>query len=297
MGKPDAYVVSNRIGAIALKNPTCCDDIWRIQYEPKLAVTGTVVDRKNDHLITQSVVKMVDQNGDAKTYNSEDGKFLFHLSRGHQYVITSDKPGYSSLRATISTMDIKRTDPDDTVTAVVYMDTIVHDFSVHNVYYDYDKATLRPESVGSLDTLVSFMKDNPAVSVEVYSFTDGKGDDKYNKELSSRRAESVVNYLEKNGIDRARMIPKGFGKEMPAAPNTVNKKDNPEGRQLNRRTEFRVVTDVPTKHVIYNSAKKGTMDEQMQNLKVDETMNDNDDKEPADKESEMGKPGSRVNKK
>lgn len=292
VGKPDAYLVSNRIGAIALKNPTCCDDIWRIQYEPKLMVMGKVLNRKSQQLEGQAVVKMVDQSGDMKTYNSEDGNFAFNISRGHAYVLTGDKQGFSSTRASVSTMDVKRSDPDDTVSVTIYLDSIVHGFSVSNIFYDFDKAELRPESAASLDSVVQFMKDNPSLTVEIYSFTDSKGTEKYNEELSKRRAQSVVNYMEKNGVERNRMVAKGFGDKMPAAPNKLGKKDNPEGRQLNRRTEFRIVTDVPTRRVLYNSAKPGTMDEQSKNLNSENT----GDEEPSDSESEMGKPGSRVNK-
>lgn len=296
MGKPDAYLVSNRIGAIALKNPTCCDDIWRVQYEPKLMVMGKVVNRKNQEPISEAVVKMVDQQGEMNTYNSSDGTFGFNMVRGKSYVITGDKQGFSSTRATVSTMDVKRSDPDDTVTVTIYMDSIVHSFSVSNIYYDFDKATLRPESVASLDSVVNFMKDNPSLSVEIYSFTDSKGTNKYNADLSRRRAESVLNYLEKNGIDRNRMIAKGFGDKMPVAPNKIGKKDNPEGRQMNRRTEFRIVTDVPTRRILYNSAKPGTMDEQQKNLQINENINDDESNMENDQESETGKPGSRVNK-
>jgi outer membrane protein OmpA-like peptidoglycan-associated protein len=294
LGKPDAYVVSNRVGAIALKNPTCCDDIWRIQYEPKLMVIGKVVDRKSGEKLSDAVVKMVNQNSDMKTYNSTDGDFSFNIARGNNYVITGDKQGYSSTRATINTMDVKRTDPDDTVYVTIYMDSVVIDFSVTNVFYDFDKATLRPESMASLDSLVNFMKDNPSLSVEIYSYTDSKGSNKYNEELSKRRAQSVVDYLVQHGIEDQRLVAKGFGDKMPVAPNKIGRKDNPEGRQLNRRTEFRIVTDVPSRRILFNSAKPGTMDEQSKNLQVDE--NDMNDGDPNDQETEMSKPGYRVNK-
>lgn len=296
VGKPDGYLVSNRIGAIALKNPTCCDDIWRIQYEPRLMVIGKVIDRKTNEPMADVVAKIVDQDGDMRTYNSADGNFGFSMSRGKAYVITGDKQGYASTRASVNTMDVKRTDPDDTVMVTLYMDEITKEyrFQVSNVFYDYDKAELRPESIASLDSLVSFMKDNPSLNVEVYSFADAKGTDKYNKDLSMRRADAVVNYLEQAGIEKGRMTSKGFGESMPAAPNTVKGKDNPVGRQLNRRTEIRIVTDVPTRRVLYNSAKPGSMDDQQKNLQMNDSMNE-DDGEP-DTESEVGKPGSRVNK-
>lgn len=276
LGKPDAYLVSNRIGSIALKNPTCCDDIWRIQYEPKLVVMGKVVNRKSQQPVEGTVVKMVDQKGELQTYNSADGMFAFNMGRGHSYVITGDKQGYSSTRASVSTMEIKRSDPDDTVNVTIYMDSIVHDFSVSEIYYDYNKSDLRPESAPSLDSLVNFMKDNGSLTVEIYSYCDSKGNDKYNDELSQKRAQSVLDYLDKNGVDKGRMIAKGFGKKFAVAPNELKGKDNPTGRQLNRRTEFRIVTDVPTRRIIFNSAKPGTMDQQERNLLINQNANEDE---------------------
>lgn len=295
MGKPDAYVVSNRIGSIALKNPTCCDDIWRIQYEPQLVVVGNVVNRETQQPMNEVAVKMVDESGDMRTYNSEDGKFGFNLRRGHSYVITGDKEGYTTTSASVNTMSVKRTDPDDTVAVTIYMDEVTPDyvFMVSNVFYDYDKATLRPESVASLDTLVNFMQSNPSFTVEIYSFTDAHGSDDYNKKLSLARAQSVVDYLTRAGIEESRLIAKGFGESMPVAPNSVNGRDNPQGRQLNRRTEFRIISDIPTRRVLYNSAKPGDMNDQMQGLQIDETMYDD---EGADGDSGYGNPGSRVNR-
>ena len=283
VGKPDAYVVSNRIGSFALKNPTCCNDIWRIQQEPRLVVIGKVLNKKSQQLEPQTVVKMIDQKGEMNTYNSEDGNFLFNMSRGHSYVITGDKQGYTSTRASVSTMEIKRSDPDDTVLVTIFLDSIKNSFSVSNIYYDYDKATLRAESVASLDSVVNFLKDNPSITVEIYSYTDSKGTPEYNLALSQRRAQSVLDYLEKTGVDRGRLTAKGFGYKNAAAPNEVNGKDNPEGRQLNRRTEFRIISDLPTRRVLYNSAMPGTMDQQEKNLHVEDESTDDEPATPGAK--------------
>lgn len=290
VGKPDAYLVSNRIGSIALKNPTCCDDIWRVQYEPNLRVVGRVVDRATNQPMNDVVAKIVDQDGDMRTFNSADGSFGFHLMRGKSYVITGDKENYASTRASVNTMDVQRTDPDDSVSVTIYMDAITPEyrFQLSNIYYDYDKADLRPESRASLDSLIQFMNDNPSLNIEVYSFTDGRGSAAYNNELSIRRADAVIRYLEQAGIDPSRMSAKGFGSEMPAAPNTVNGRDNPQGRQLNRRTEVRIVTDVPTRRVLYDSSKPGDMDAQMNNLRIDESQNSGGG-------DDYDRPGSRVN--
>ena len=244
--------------------------------------------------MTELVVKMVDDKGEMKTFNSTDGNFAFNMSREHTYVITGDKQGYSSTRATVNTSDVKRSDPDDTAYVTICLSTISSGFRVSNVYFDYDKATLRAESVASLDSLVNFMNDNPSLSVEVYAFTDAKGTDAYNKALSERRAQAVKDYLVNNGVESERMLVKGMGESNPAAENTTTGgEDNPVGRQLNRRTEFRIVTDVPTRRVIFNSAQPGSMDDQEKNLQIDEN---SDVDGGSDNEVDPTQPGSRVNK-
>lgn len=289
IGKPDAYVVSNRVGSIALKNPTCCDDIWRIQYEPKILAIGKVITRADRQLANEVVVKMANEEGEVKTFNSADGNFSFFLPRAHSYVITADKLGYASTRASINTLDVKRTDADDTVYITIYLDDINRPFTVSNIYYDFDKSDLRPESIASLDSLVYFMKDNPSLAVEVFSHTDSKGNPEYNMELGNRRAQSVIDYLIRNGVDASRMTAASRGEEDPAAANEVNGTDNPYGRQLNRRTEFRVTTDVPTRRVIYDGTNQARS--QSDNLAVPEQAD-----ESSDSESDFGRPGSRLNR-
>lgn len=294
-GKPDAYVVSNRIGSIALKNPTCCDDIWRIQYEPKLSAMGKVIDKETQKPLSDVVVKMVDEAGNLKTYNSEDGKFQFSTPRGHSYEITGDKEGYISTHATVNTEGIKRSDPDDTVLVTLYM-TKVHidsSFRLDNILYDFNKATLRPESAASLQKLVQLMQDNPPITVQITSYTDSKGTNPYNQKLSQERAQSVVDYLVQHGISADRLSAKGLGSSDPVAPNKLDGKDDPSGRQLNRRTSFMITTDLPSKHLIFDSSKPGNIGEQDRNLETHNTL-DLDSDPNLHKDSNLGNPGSRV---
>ena len=135
---------------------------------------------------------------------------------------------------------------------------------IDNIFYDFDKATLRPESAEALDKLVVLLKDNPHVTIELSAHTDYKGSAEYNKRLSQRRAESVVNYLIAHGIEADRLTPVGYGKEK---PKTIRKKltekypflkaddvlteefikalpdaeQQEQCNQLNRRTEFIVL--------------------------------------------------------
>jgi outer membrane protein OmpA-like peptidoglycan-associated protein len=111
-----------------------------------------------------------------------------------------------------------------------------------NVYFEFNKATVLEESHASLDKLVRLMNDNPNAVVEIGGHTDDKGGDAYNQRLSEARAQAVVEYLVSQGIDRSRLMAKGYGKSQPIAPNkNANGSDNPAGRDKNRRTEFKVL--------------------------------------------------------
>lgn len=115
---------------------------------------------------------------------------------------------------------------------------------LENVYYDFNVATLKPESYPALDVLVEMLNKNPEMKIELSAHTDSKGTDKFNQRLSEARARSCVEYLVSKGIDPARLEFKGYGASRPIAPNQqADGTDDPEGRQKNRRTEFKVLKD------------------------------------------------------
>ena len=135
---------------------------------------------------------------------------------------------------------------------------------IDNIFYDFDKATLRPESTEALDNLVALLNENPNVTIELSSHTDNRGSDLYNERLSQRRAESVVNYLIEHGIAADRLSPVGYGEKKPKVikrkltekydwlkegdmltPEFIEALGDEEKQeichQLNRRTEFIVL--------------------------------------------------------
>lgn len=134
---------------------------------------------------------------------------------------------------------------------------------IDNIFYDFDKATLRPESKKALDELVKLLNENPNVTIELSAHCDYKGSEKYNKQLSQERANSVVAYLIEHGISKDRLTPVGYGKEKPKTirkkltekypwlkegdvltENFIKKLDKDKQEicnQLNRRTEFIVL--------------------------------------------------------
>lgn len=109
-------------------------------------------------------------------------------------------------------------------------------FRLNNVFFDFDKFNLRPESYVELDRVVKFLNDYPNVEIEMSAHTDSKGSDQYNFTLSDNRARSVMEYILSKGIAASRIISKGYGETMPVATNETD-----EGRQLNRRVEFKIL--------------------------------------------------------
>ena len=116
-----------------------------------------------------------------------------------------------------------------------------------HIYYDFNKASIREEARPDLDKLYAMMVDNPDVVIEVGSHTDARGTDDYNLRLSQRRAEAVVRYMTQRGIERERMVPRGYGETVPVNNCNNNIPCSEREHQFNRRTEFRVLgcTDCP----------------------------------------------------
>lgn len=257
--KQNGYVVSNRLGSYYAKNPTCCDDIWRVIKEPSFYVKGRVIDESTNEIIDQVVVKMTNESSEKiqDTFYSKTGNFMFYTPIGDDYSLAGDKKGYVSGRTIVNTSSRTVYDPDDTTTVTIYMRRggSGGDFVVQNVYHDFDEGDYHSYANKAMDSLINFMKDNPSISVEIRSYTDGRGGVAYNKQLSLERAKEVLDYLTTKGIERSRMIARGLGKSDPIKPNTTE-----ENMQYNRRTEFRIIGDVPGKRIIYDQNRPEYID-------------------------------------
>jgi outer membrane protein OmpA-like peptidoglycan-associated protein len=163
------------------------------------------------------------------------------LPTEREFKILARKEGYFAGNARVSTVNIPPT--VDSIRADIKLKKVIvnKEYRLSNILYDFDKATLTPVSMLVLDTLYEILRDNPTFVIDLNSHTDGKGSAPYNLRLSQARAESCVNYLIKKGIAKNRMVPIGYGMTKPIAPNTnPDGTDNPEGRALNRRTEFKI---------------------------------------------------------
>ncbi|MDB5273404.1 MAG: ompA [Chitinophagaceae bacterium] len=169
--------------------------------------------------------------------NSSSGKYTVILPPGKNYGLAVEAPGYLFYSKNI---DVPTLDHYIEVKDSICLDKIKVGTKIvlRNVFFDVNKATLRPESVTELDRLVSIMTENPHLKIEVSGHTDSDGNDELNLKLSQARAKAVLDYVVKKGVLADRMTSKGYGETQPMAPN-----DTPENKQMNRRTEIKVLED------------------------------------------------------
>jgi len=167
--------------------------------------------------------------------NSKTGKYLISLPSGVNYGININSTGYLFHS---ENFDIPVSSQFQEVTKDIKLNKLEIGSKVilNNIFFDFDKSTLRPESTSELERLIKLMKDIPTLVIEISGHTDNKGSAEYNKKLSESRAISVVNYLVSKGVANNRLKYMGYGFEQPIATN-----DTDEGRQLNRRTEFKII--------------------------------------------------------
>lgn len=166
-----------------------------------------------------ALVYMVGNDGTNKKLSVKgDGSFTQVIKPGVDYVLMATCKGYLSHQVEVS---IKPTKESEETVLQFPLASISAPVLIDNIFYDFDKATLRPESQKALDELVKLLQENPNVTIELSAHCDYKGPAEYNKRLSQQRAESVVAYLISKGISKDRLTPMGYGKEM---PKTIRKK-------------------------------------------------------------------------
>lgn len=168
--------------------------------------------------------------------NSSTGKYLVSLPAGKNYGIAVRKEGYLFHS---ENFDIPNTSAFQQVEKDVELKNIAVGSKIilKNIFFDFDKATLRPESTNELQRLTKLLNDVPTLKIEISGHTDSKGANDYNLKLSDNRAKAVVDYLINAGIPSSRLTYKGYGEEQPISTN-----DTDAGRQLNRRTEFKIIS-------------------------------------------------------
>lgn len=227
----------------------------------KILISGWVLD-KDEEPVANAIIRIVGNDGsNQKAVARNDGSFSFPLQRGVSYVMLAGAKGYLNAKQEF-TADNAEEDAEYGIDFILA--SITKPNIVDNIFYDFDKATLRPESKEALDGVVQMLRDNPNITIEMASHTDRKGSDEYNIALSERRAKSVVDYLIGAGIPADRLQYQGYGESRPMTITkrlarefpqfeegqtldeafilTLSPEEQEVADQINRRTEFQVLS-------------------------------------------------------
>ena len=238
------------------------DHIYSFEKHEVIQTVKGWVYEQDGYELPEALVYMVGNDGtNQKLSVKGDGSFTEQIKPGVDYVFLGTCKGYLNHKEQLKVDTVQESEeyvlqfPLASITAPVLID---------NIFYDFDKATLRPESTEALDNLITLLNENPNVTIELSAHTDYRGSAAYNQRLSQRRAESVVNYLTEHGIAPDRLTAVGYGKEKPKTIKrkltekydwlkegdvlteefiTAQKDEEKQEicNQLNRRTEFIVL--------------------------------------------------------
>ncbi len=239
------------------------DDVYSFELPPKTyGVEGKLYNKETGEPIETASVRLIGTDGTQLRMKSENASFKFKLKPGVEYLVTAFKKGFLNAKSYISTMGM---DQGKSFSVRLDLTPVDQPIKIDNIFYEFGKWDLLPESVASLDTLVSLLKENPTVAIELMAHTDCRGNDADNLILSQKRAQSVADYLISKGIQQARLAAKGYGAKVSKIVDAkvvktypflkkgqilsckfIEALKNPDDRevchQLNRRSEFKVVS-------------------------------------------------------
>ena len=240
----EGYFSSNREGGKG------DDDMYHFTASPPLkiechqVVTGIVKDKKTGEIIPNAVIVIYDDKDneiDSSTSDAE-GKFKFTVDCSSSYKVIGAKEKYNKDEDTFTTEN----NPDAKVTLSLHLDPIPEVVvirkkvvvNINPIYFDFDKANIRPDAALELDKVIEIMNKYPELKIEGGSHTDSRGDAEYNQYLSQKRADSTVKYIVNHGIDASRISAKGYGETQLVNRCNGTVKCTEEEHQQNRRTEF-----------------------------------------------------------
>lgn len=217
------------------------DDIFIIRKDEKKYFKIQAYEKINDSIsknITNVQINFMNANDSIMQEN-----VYYSAKPNQEFNIEISKKGYLKSIQKIELGKIEK----DSVGFEFILEPIAmnKEYTLNNIYFEYDKAELTPESKIELQQLIIFMIQNPDLKIEIAAHTDNKGDANYNLKLSQERAKSVADFLISKGINAGRLVAKGYGMTQPIAyNNNPDGSDNPEGRQKNRRIIFKVLGQI-----------------------------------------------------
>lgn len=198
-------------------------------------VSGIVLDEKTKEPLQAELSFEMNDSTFASLKSTEEGFFEVAIPTSGELIIRAKKINYLNLQSSVSiadNQDFREYSTTLEISPIEVGKTVIID----NIYFNFDKTTLKEESFPELDRLTDLMVQNPGIKIEIVGHTDSKGSDDYNLILSEGRAQSVMQYLLEKGIADDRMTAKGLGETAP-----IDSNDSEEGRAKNRRVEFTIV--------------------------------------------------------
>lgn len=220
-------------------------DVKLLHFDPRFTLNGLTYNKGTETFegLVYVILKNLKTNKEGLAISDKkSGTFSFQLEPDTDYSIFGRKDNFISEIETVSTKGLDRSTTLFKKLSIDLEKTEVGKIiSLDNIYYDLDKAVIREDASKDLLKLVQFMADNPAIKIELDSHTDSRGTSEYNRDLSQRRAQSVVNFLINRGIERERLIAKGFGESRLVNNCSDGVECSEEEHQKNRRTEFMVI--------------------------------------------------------
>lgn len=203
---------------------------------PTRYAKGKVFDKKTNNPL-ESVIELYDLKKQEKVSeflsDKQTGQYLAVLNKGSEYAFYVSKSGYLFKSLTFAVADSSSSVALDIPLEAIEKDRIE---ILNNIFFNTGAYTLDDKSKVELNRMIDFLKNNKSIHIEISGHTDDVGSDQVNLELSRKRAQSVLDYLLKSGIDPSRLLAKGYGESKPIAKN-----DSEENRQKNRRIEWRVL--------------------------------------------------------
>lgn len=227
-----------------------CYRAYSFSNEPLLfSIHGHVYNAETNEPISNALLTFKDIRGEGESFfviTDSAGYYNSDLVINQELYIKAQKNKYFGDATNISTVGLTDShvfEHDFYLTPIP-----VGEIVIPGIEYDFDKATLRPESQKILDDLAAFLELNDNISVEIAAHTDARGSDSYNLNLSQRRSQSCVDYLISKGIAADRLQAKGFGETQPLIPEKdikamTNKEESEAAHQKNRRTTFRPIKE------------------------------------------------------
>jgi len=224
----------NVVIPLLYNDTTITVDLFLKPVPKQLILSGTVFDSNTNQPVAAKVNGIFKEGKTNFNVNTEAGNYERNINGLGWYVLTASAEGY------LNSTDSVYVESEE-VTPVIkdlYLKKIEVGVTVRlkNIYFDFDKTTLKKESFIELNKVVDLLKQNPSVEIEIAGHTDSKGSDDYNLNLSQGRSQSVVDYLISQGIESYRLSAHGYGEERP-----IDSNDTEEGRANNRRVEFTVL--------------------------------------------------------